>query len=202
MIPLSSYALDRESIRLDAYRLLCLFFANKEIARRGDPNHTFAGPAELLERAFFPREMSRLLLSIAIALRTLDDQFSGRHAESTERDDYMKRREAVDKRYRCMMFDEMPLREVCNKIIHASVVEPHSTEGVDAHEYDKFGWDSYSDESAPEGDGWVSTPDPIPWEHLSGNIRLGGRKNGKQWWHLLEVPTFVEAVHELLAGDA
>ena len=33
MILTSTYALDKETIKLNAYRLLCLFYANKEIAR-------------------------------------------------------------------------------------------------------------------------------------------------------------------------
>jgi len=34
----SSYVLDRESIKLNVYRLICHFYANKEIARRADPD--------------------------------------------------------------------------------------------------------------------------------------------------------------------
>lgn len=33
----SSYVLDREAIKLNAYRLICHFYANKEIARHTDP---------------------------------------------------------------------------------------------------------------------------------------------------------------------
>jgi hypothetical protein len=44
-------------------------------------------------------------------------------------------------------------------------------------------------------------PDRIAWKHLSGNIRLNGTQNNKAktpWSLLLNVPTLVEAVFELL----
>jgi hypothetical protein len=59
-----TYELDAEQIKLNAYRLGCLFFANKEIARRSDP--ASPSPAAQLEQHFFVREMSHLLLQIAI----------------------------------------------------------------------------------------------------------------------------------------
>jgi hypothetical protein len=73
MPTLATYVLDRESIKLDAYRLLSLFYANKEIARRSDPMGDFPDAAAKLEQEYFGREMTRLLLTISIALRTLDD---------------------------------------------------------------------------------------------------------------------------------
>lgn len=189
MVGLSSYTLDRDSIKLDAYRLICLFYANKEIARRSDPTNEFPDSAARLEKAFFPREMSRLLLSIAIGLRTLDDQMRNLRADASERVKYIAARDRAN-RLQCMMFDEMPLREVCNKIVHATVVEPHTREGVEPHEYDLLAWEASDDDAS------------IGWEHLSGNIRLGGKKAGEQWWHLLEVPIFVEAVYKQLSDEA
>ena len=188
MLALSSYALDRDSIKLDAYRLICLFYANKEIARRSDPTDEYPDSVARLEKAFFPREMSRLLLSIAIGLRTLDDQMSLLPIDASERIKYFAARNRAN-RYNCMMFDDMSLREVCNKIVHANVVEPHTTEGLEPHEYDLLAWEASEDHSL------------IGWEHLSGNIRLGGKKAGKQWWHLLQVPLFVEAVNEQLSDE-
>lgn len=189
MLALSSYALDRDSIKLDVYRLVCMFHANKEIARRSDPTHEYPDAAARLERTFFPREMSRLLLSIAIGLRTLDDQMNQLPDDAPELIKYVAARNRAN-RYHCMMFDNMPLREVCNKIVHANVVEPHTKEGAEPHEYDLLAWEASDDGSS------------IGWEHLSGNIRLGGKKAGKQWWHLLEVPVFIEAVYEQLADEA
>ena len=41
-------------------------------------------------------------------------------------------------------------------------------------------------------------PKHIRWEHLSGHVRLGGRRGKELWWQLLEVPVFVEAISALL----
>lgn len=85
------------------------------------------------------------------------------------------------------------LRKQGNKIIHANVVEPHSTEGVGSHQIDEYNWLSWSyarDDSATDAG---SEPEPIEWCHLSGHIRLGGQHQKEQWWHLLEVPEFVNA---------
>lgn len=89
-----------------------------------------------------------------------------------------------------MMFDEMSLRDVCNKVIHATTVEPHATEGTESHEIDRNSW--ACSEAEDQG------PEPIEWQHLSGNIRLAGVQAGESWAHLLEVPKFVEAVFELI----
>tara|TARA_R110002167_G_scaffold361651_1_gene580174 strand:+ start:59 stop:319 length:261 start_codon:yes stop_codon:yes gene_type:complete len=69
----SSYVLDREAIKLNAYRLICHFYANKEIARHTDPDTRNDAIAKLEDNYFF-REISRLLLEVAISLRVLDDQ--------------------------------------------------------------------------------------------------------------------------------
>ncbi len=69
----SSYVLDREAIKLNTYRLICHFYANKEIARHTDPDTRDDAIARLKDNYFF-REISRLLLEIAISLRVLDDQ--------------------------------------------------------------------------------------------------------------------------------
>lgn len=173
-----TYELDAEQIKLNAYRLGCLFFANKEIARRSDPASPNA--AAQLEQHFFAREMSHLLLQIAIALRVMDDQMRARPKDDASRVEYFRRRDDTDKQFQCMMFDELPLREVCNKIIHATVVEPHLAAAVDSHHLDEFQWD------------------PVKWSHLTGNIRLVGRKGSEDWYHLLEVPAFIDAISSLL----
>ena len=84
----STYTLDTETIKLNAYRLLCLFYANKEIARLSDPN-TRADPASQLERVFFAREMTHILLNIAVGLRVLDDQIRSMHPSEKQREAYL-----------------------------------------------------------------------------------------------------------------
>lgn len=194
-----TYTLDAEKLKLNAYRLLCLFYANIEIARTSDPNEP-TNAAALLERQFFSREMTELLLSIAIGVRVLDDQMMALPADNKFRLEYMARRKLVNTTRHCMTFDMMPLREVCNKIVHAVVVEPHSTEGTGSHIIDENNWEGWSEAREQSSDNVGLEPDPVvKWNHLSGNIRLGGTRGKDQWWQLLMVPEFVEAVHELVS---
>jgi hypothetical protein len=192
-----TYTLDAEKLKLNAYRLQCLFYANMEIARTSDPGNP-TNAAALLERQFFSREMTELLLSVAIGIRVMDDQMLALNPDNELRIKYLAQRDFVNKKWRCMMFDEMPLREVCNKIIHAVVVEPHSTERAGSHQTDEYNWIGYweAKEESPE-EAWTE-PESVKWNHLSGNIRLGGSRGKVQWWHLLMVPDFVEAVYELV----
>src|SRR5258708_37929177 len=101
MLTPGAYILDRASTRLDAYRLLALFYANKEIARQSNPRTRHEAASEL-EREFFAREMSRLLLSIAIALRVLDDQMNSLSATDLKRQRYQTTRDHVNAKHRCM----------------------------------------------------------------------------------------------------
>ncbi|MBO1924581.1 hypothetical protein [Thiomicrorhabdus sp. 6S3-12] len=195
----SNYVLDREAIKLNAYRLICHFYANKEIARHCDPDTRDDAIAKLEDNYFF-REISRLLLEVAISIRVLDDQMKCLPNGSELRSSYESAMKAVNKHYQCMMFDEMKLREVCNKIIHADVVEPHIQEAKNGgHEIDHHNWLGWSYATEESGNKDIPEPEPIKWNHLTNNIRLGGRHHNEQWWHLLEVPTFVGAIGELLA---
>lgn len=194
----SKYVLDREAIKLNAYRLLSHFYANKEIARQADPD-TRDDSIAILEDNYFQREMSRLLLEIAISLRVLDDQMKKQDKLSEIRIAYDAASERANHLHNCMMFDKMSLREACNKIIHADVVEPHIRESEDgSHKYDDYNWLGWSEAIEQSGDSNIPKPEPIKWKHLTNNIRLGGKKGKKQWWHLLEVPIFVRSISELL----
>ncbi len=194
----SNYLLDREEIKLKAYRLICHLYANKEIARHTDPDTRDDAIAKLEDRYFF-REISRLLLEVAIAVRVLDDQMKNMEKSSKIRASYDAVMKEVNYRYQCMVFDRMDLRDVCNKIIHAQVVEPHIQESEDGeHEIDDYNWHGWSEAVERSGDKGIPKPEPIKWKYLTNNIRLGGKYRGKQWWNLLEVPTFVGAIGELL----
>ncbi|MBM5287291.1 hypothetical protein HYN47_02535 [Vibrio parahaemolyticus] len=197
----TKYILDREAIKLNAYRLLSHFYANKEISRQVDPDNRDDAIARL-EDDYFQREMSRLLLEVAIALRVLDDQMKKYDAASDIRKFYDSALANVNHKHNCMMFDKMSLREVCNKIIHADTVEPHIRESEDGnHKYDNYNnynWLGWSEAIEQTGDNTIPKPAPIKWKHLTNNIRLGGSRGKKEWWHLLQVPTFVRAISELL----
>jgi hypothetical protein len=141
--------------------------------------------------------MTRLLLNVAVGVRVFDDQMQALpHGDIREQ--YFSARSQIDERHDCMMFDVMPLRQVCNKIIHATVVEPHFTKGSENHKIDEHNWLAWSELRDLQGGDTPPEPEATDWEHLTGNVRLGGVDRRKQWWHLLQVPTFVDAVFELL----
>jgi hypothetical protein len=189
----NTYILDKETIKLNAYRLISLFYANKEIARLSDPEER-SDVASCLEKTFFTREMTQVLLSIAIGFRVLDDQMKALPRTDPRRNDYFQTLDKVNHQIKCMMFDEMPLREVCNKVIHASIVEPQFTEASESHAIDEVNWYGWSEAEDREPGAGGQQPAAIEWRHLSSNIRLGGIHAKSQWWHLLEVPKFVGAV--------
>jgi hypothetical protein len=194
---LASYVIDRESIKLDAYRLLCLFYANREIARRSDPVGEFPDAAAKLEEVYFGRELTRLLLSVAVALRTLDDQMQGLPDPDETRVKYMAARQIANNQFTSVLSDSLPLREVCNKIIHAVSVEPLHTDGQQPHEYDEMMMDSWREHRDPDSD--AEPPRELGWQHLSGFVGLSGTKGRERWAHVLCVPTFIEAIYVLLS---
>jgi hypothetical protein len=197
-----TYTLDAEKLKLNAYRLLCLFYANKEIARISDPNEP-TNAAASLERQFFSREMTELLLSIAIGVRVLDDQMTALPANDNFGREYVAKRKLVNEHWHCMEFDMMPLREVCNKIIHAIVVEPHSTPGTGLHKIDEYNLEGWYEAREQSSNDIGLEPNPeVKWNHLSGHVRLGGTRGKGQWWQFLNVPYFVEAVYELVDCSA
>jgi len=194
---LTNYALDAETIKLNAYYLLCLFFTNKEIARQANPeSHDDA--LSLLEHQFFASEVTKLLLNIAISLRVLDDQINHLPCDSPQKRAYLQALLDVNNRYNCTMFDRLSLREVCNKIIHATNTEPHMQDASDPHQIDEHNSLEWSEAMEQSGGKAGPKPDFVKWQHLSCRIRLAGTQRGVEWACLLEVPVFVEAVYTLL----
>jgi hypothetical protein len=180
-----TYVIERAEVLRKAYRLLCIFFASKEIARRSDPDD---GQASLraLERLFLEADASSLLVEIAVALRVLDDQMRRRSESCTERLEHERRMESV-KNYAYGMFDDLDLdlRKTCNKIIHSDVMEPHTREGWEPHEFDT---------THLHGEGERT----IEWKHLNGYVRLAGEQSRREWYVLLDIEVFVSAVYEVL----
>jgi hypothetical protein len=182
------YIIDRNSILQKTYTLMCMFFAEKEISRRTDPNEPTSA-LKSLESIFFESETSKLLLEVAIALRVIDEQMTKLPKEDVKRIQYQNKKEEIDG-YAYGLFDDLNLnfRQTCNKIIHSDVMQLHYTEGIEAHEMDspfKYG----------EGD------KEITWHHWNGYIRLCGKEKGKEWHVLLHVQTYVEAIYKLLTND-
>jgi hypothetical protein len=182
------YVIDRGAVLLKAYQLLCLFFANKEIARRSAPGDDGA-PLRRLERRFFEGEASRLLIEVAVAVRVLDDQARRLPAGDERRLDHERRMAAV-RHHPYGMFDDLglDLREACNKLIHSDVMEPHTREGWEPHEFDLGHRHGEEDRS-------------VEWAHLNGYVRLSGTRSGKEWYVLLDLEVFVSAVFEVLRDE-
>ena len=109
---LKGHKFDLKQARLDLYRLACYFEASRPLAElgqaEGSPNECFI---DSLPREFFEDEVSRILLQTAIVLRIVDDESE---ADREERNPFI-----------CGELEQngdtgsLPLREACNKIIHA-----------------------------------------------------------------------------------
>lgn len=183
--PVSAYQIEENEILRKAYQLLAYFLANQQIARIAHPNKP-DDPLKALEARFLYQETSTLLLEVAILFRSLDDQLK-RSTNSTQREKYLKKTASANERYGFDMFDKLPIRECCNKIIHATTFEPFVVEGGDAHTKDSAAfYEGYDRE--------------IVWHHLSGYIRISGRYDNKEWAYLISVPEFVEALSYLLGN--
>jgi hypothetical protein len=132
-----------------------------------------------------------LLIEVAVAVRVIDDQMKRLPADSSERMEHERRSLAV-KDYSFGMFDDLglDLRKTCNKVIHLDVMEPHTTIGHELHTYDL----AHIHEDDP--------PRSIDWKHLNGYVRLAGTDRGKEWYVLLDIEVFVQAVMEVLGPPA
>lgn len=180
------YVIDRTFVLQKLYNLTCLFFANKEIARRTDADDP-SEPLRVLETMFFESEVSRLLIEVAVAIRVIDDQMKRLPDASPERIEHERRSLAV-RHYQYALFDDLDLdlRKTCNKIIHAYVMEPHTRAGHEPHAHDLA--HIHEDDQ----------PRSIDWEHLDGYVRLVGTDRGREWYVLLDIEVFVRAVVEVL----
>lgn len=182
---ITAYLIEKNEILLKAYQLLCLFFANKQISSIAHPEVPLE-PLKRLETRFLFTQVSTLLLEVAILFRTLDDQMK-KSPESPQRAQYLLQLERTNNNYAPMLFDEnINIRECCNKIIHATTFEPNLVEGGTAHSKDYM---AYLGDSERE----------FQWHHLSGDVRITGKKQDKEEWaHLIQIPVFVEAIAFLL----
>ena len=179
----SAYQIEESEILRKAYQLLAYFLANQQIARIAHPDKP-DDPLKALEARFLYQETSTLLLEVAILFRSLDDQLK-RSTNSAQRKNYLNKVANTNERYSFDMFDKLPIRECCNKIIHATTFEPSVVEGGDAHTKDCGAFYEGHDRE-------------IVWHHLSGDIRISGKHDKKDWAYLISVPEFVEALSYLL----
>jgi hypothetical protein len=179
------YRIDKSMVLQKAYLLLCLFFANKEIARVSNPNNS-NDSLKSLEELFFSPEVSRLLIEIAIAVRVIDDQIPKLSPTDKTRINYEASKQIVDKLEYALFDDlDLTLREVCNKIIHSDIMEPHYADGTEPHELDLPYKHGYGDKE-------------IHWQQLNGFVRLSGSKGKEVWYVLLNIQVFIRGVYKLL----
>jgi hypothetical protein len=186
MQTIGKYVFDSNIILEKAYDLLCTFLASKEIARLSDPMDKSA-PLALLEKRFFEAKVSRLLIEVAASLRVMDDQMYKLSKDNTKRKHYYDLLAEVDK-YDFGLFDDLnlTLRKTCNKIIHSEVFEPHTQEGIEAHESDSAYLAGMDEKS-------------IKWTHISNYVRLSGKNYEEDWYVLLNIEVFVTAIFRLLS---
>ena len=181
----SGYQIEASEILRKAYQLLAYFLANEQIAKIAHPDKS-DDPLKLLDARFLFQETSTLLLEVAILFRSLDDQRKS-STDSVNREKYLSKVASTNERYGFDMFDKLSIRECCNKIIHATIFEPRAVEGLGAHTEDLAAF--YGDDDKE-----------IMWHHLSGDIRIAGKHNDKDWAYLISVPEFVEALAYLLGN--
>ncbi|MBW7565060.1 hypothetical protein KIF53_02005 [Chromobacterium subtsugae] len=187
------YALDKETIKLNIYRLLCIFYADSIISYNSDP----ANPSleKKLGDELYTREISHLLLNIAITIRTLDNL----HADI---ESYRSVRDRINNKHRSGEFlnntqnlsrDENKnlIRTACNKIIHAEKMIPKKIKSTNAHRIDQ-------DELLSSCQFNLINFKPTDWSHLSGIITLEGNHKNEKWVHDLDVAKFSAALIELI----
>lgn len=108
---------DSFGIALELYRLLCVFFASRELAQLRDG----AGvcPVSEIVNAFEEDEIMRILLSVAIHLRVLDDRYnetmSHEYGSLDAKSGQLLPNPGAEEQ-------DLSLREACNKIIHTKLL--------------------------------------------------------------------------------
>lgn len=182
---IGTYQIDKNIILEKAYDLMCVFFADKEISRKSNPDDV-QDPLKSLKNLFFYSKASRLLIELAVSLRVIDDQMRALPDEDQSKHEYFKAITEVDN-FDFGLFDDINLtfRDTCNKIIHSDILEPHVSTGIESHEYD-YNY-QYGD----------STKKTIDWDHLNGLVRLHGFGFGKEWYVLLDVEIFIKAIFRM-----
>jgi len=182
----NTHVIDRDVIRLQAYHLLNLFHANHGLAyeHRFDDTKDTLGQ---LHQDFYLSEITRLLVSIAVSVRMLDDQLKG----GENPDAYVTFADEVDTGEHIGSCSEggqpklkFSFREACNKILHAETVRPLFEKADEPHA------------SCEESD------EEYRWWYLTGEIELTGHlQKGVEWECCLYVPPFLDVVLEVVSFE-
>ena len=160
--PKAGHAIEAEVFMLDLYRLVCMVSADQQVAK-----YAHTSPAiERLQSTFLRSEVTRILISCAVALRIQSDQRQHPVAPPSELKSDCGRLYPVwpaDE----SAFEVLTLREACNKIIHA----------------DNFRFDVVQP--------YLSDPD-AEGDYIQPFVYLYGTKGDKDWRAVLSIVDFAK----------
>jgi hypothetical protein len=169
----AGHLFDTGPIRRDLWRLLVIFLADRQFAIITEQEFFADGHEQLLlalSSEFADDEISRILLSSAIALRVIDDREGGvleRFADCGE----------LQADVEAERVEPLSLREACNKIVHAEQVN--------------------SDVERLDG-GPVDRPGMSP-TFINPLLYLYGSHNRMRWRCVLDVISFVRSAAAVLS---
>jgi len=109
-----AHLIDPGPFALDLYRLICMVFADRQIAKHGETSRAIH---EMRISYLFP-EVTRILISCATAMRIEFDQRQSRSAIEQRECGKLYPSWATNRK----KVEVLGLREACNKIIHATDV--------------------------------------------------------------------------------
>jgi hypothetical protein len=124
-------SLPGQVLRLDLYRLVCYFQASAYLANLSDGGDFC--PWQGLRDEFQDSEIMRILLQAAVAVRFIG---AGHADNKRAQKDWLE--ESVGKLFKNVgdtAFQPLPLREACNKIIHAKNIVLDSNESGNPYEH-------------------------------------------------------------------
>lgn len=161
---------DEAMFKLDLYRLITCFYSSVTFAEFGEG--VDSDSVRDLQGAFEENEIIRLLVSVATAVRIMDE----REESFSRKFKFECGSLIIDLAIPNAVID-LTIREACNKIIHAR----------------KFNWDV--EQLKDEG----NLPYPTT-RYLVPTVYLYGDKDGKAWKAVLDVTKFVRHNAALWSG--
>lgn len=165
---------DGSSVRLDLWRLLRIFLAERAFAEFTEAefhNDGWDQPLVGLDSEFGDYEVTRILLSAAVSLRVIDDRDVGVLAAAEPCGTLMP---DVDREGA----GPLSLREACNKILHATRIN-FDVERLDGGDINQVG---------------ISPP------YLHPTIYLYGTHRGRAWKATLDVMAFIRGASIVVPG--
>ena len=181
----ATHFIDKDRITILCFEILNLFAASKNIALSlQDPYYeddVFLNKDIDIEDSthlklfsmYGSKQISNLLIQIAILVRLFDDQTK----TSKKSAKYIEHLNALNVQYTIGSYSEkntFSLRDACNKIIHCDTIRPiyDSLDGISKNEPNFY--------------------------YLSGSIELTGKENRKKWTANLYLQCYIDLVMDLI----